>query len=192
MHKHKAIFFDKDGVLNKDTGVNPRLTETELYPETGETIAYCRKRGFLTIIVTNQPIVARGIIDEATLNEKIGQYQRMILEQDEHALIDRVYYCPHHPNATVERYRINCECRKPKPGMLLQASQELEIDLRNSYMVGDRISDIIAGKLAGCMTIQCLTGSHNEKMIETDFKIDFRVEPDYFIYSVGELKNIIS
>ncbi|MFH1222824.1 MAG: HAD family hydrolase [Pseudomonadota bacterium] len=188
---NKAVFFDKDGVLNLDKGFDGKWNNVELYSEAGPTISYLRGLGYKIFVITNQTVIARGLSTEAILNDELIQFQRLLLEQDKKALIDKIYYCPHHPNADLVMYRTNCECRKPKPGMLLKASKEYDLDLKKSYVVGDRISDIIAGHLAGCITVQCLTGQHDEKMIETDLKIKEEIRPEHTIKSLSELRKII-
>lgn len=188
---NKAIFFDKDGVLNIDNGVEDNLKKLELFPWSGDIIAEFRNQNFKIFIVTNQPVVARGLIAEKELNDTFKQFQELIKRQNNNALIDRIYYCPHHPNGDLREYRKTCECRKPKPGMLVRASKEYNIDLNKSYMVGDRISDIIAGNLAGCKTIQLLSGKHNESQIESDLVLDEKIEPDFKITNIYELRKII-
>jgi D-glycero-D-manno-heptose 1,7-bisphosphate phosphatase len=188
---NKAVFFDKDGILNIDKGILRYKEPLEIFPEVGNLIEYLRNKGFLIIVVTNQPIIARGLIDENTLKKKLKKLEDLILKQNNKAIIEKIYYCPHHPNADKEEYRINCGCRKPKPGMLFEAKKEFNIDMKNSYMVGDRISDILAGQLAGCKTVQCFTGKHNEKIIESDLKIKDKIIPDFSIRKISELKEII-
>lgn len=188
---NKAVFFDRDGVLNVDTDYIKVLDEIKLYNEAANIIAYCRKQGFKTFIVTNQPIIARGFLSENQLIKLHQEFQLMLLNQNHNALIDKIYYCPHHPNGDIIKYKKSCECRKPKPGMLLNAAREFDINLKASYMIGDRFSDIIAGYLAGCKTIQCFTGKHTESMIQTDLKIPQNIEPDFIIEDISQLSQII-
>jgi len=187
----RAIFFDKDGVLNIDGGTSGNFSPTVLMPGATDTIAYLRNRGFKIFVATNQPVVARGLMSEDELIKYFVSFERLISENNAKALIDKIYYCPHHPNATVETYRMNCDCRKPRPGMLLKAAKEFNIDLEKSYMIGDRTSDIIAGSLAGCQTIQLLSGKHTEAPIETDLKLDKEINPEHFILKIDELRGII-
>ena len=186
----KAVFFDKDGVINVDKGIDGNVKEAELYPFAADIISYLRSLGFKIFIVTNQPIIARGIITEKDLTESLYNFKQLLLKQNKEAQVDHIYYCPHHPNADIEKYRKKCNCRKPKTGMLKQAEKEFNIDLKSSYIIGDRISDIIAGYLVGCKTILCATGKHNEKMIETDMDIPEDVKPDIIISNISELKDI--
>ena len=187
----RAVFFDKDGVLNIDKGIEDNLMSVDLYPWSGDIITDMRNKGFKIFIVTNQPVVAKGLVTEKELNNILGEFLLMIKNQNEDALVDKIYYCPHHPNGDLIKYRKKCECRKPKPGMLIKASKEYNIDLNRSYMVGDRISDIIAGHLAGCTTIQFFSGRHNDKEIESDLVLDKKIEPDFKIKSIYELDSII-
>ena len=189
--KNKAIFFDKDGVLNVDKKNVKDLCELEFLPDAGNVIAFFIDKGFKIFIVTNQTVIARGIITEESLHRQLKEFQLMLLEQNKKAIVDKIYYCPHHPNANVLEYRKICECRKPKPGMLLLVSKEYSIDFKKSYMVGDRISDIIAGYLAGCKTIQYKTEKYNEPMIETDLKVPKEIKPDFTIMNLSELKEVI-
>lgn len=191
---NKAIFFDKDGVLNVDKGILKEpleILDADIYPYTAGVLSFFRRKGFKIIVITNQTVIARGIVTETELAEGLKLFRQRLIESDEEAVIDKIFYCPHHPEADVPEYRINCECRKPKPGMLLEAAVEFDIDLKKSFMIGDRISDIIAGRLAGCTTIQCLSGRHSEKMIKSDLKLESKVEPDYVINNITELKEII-
>lgn len=190
----KAIFFDRDGVLNVDKNYALSINDIEFYPQVSDVIAFCRSKDYKIFIVTNQPIIARGLITEEELNILHKDYQDILLSKNANALIDKIFYCPHHPNATLENYRKDCNCRKPNAGMILQAAKEFNIDLKESFMIGDRPSDIIAGSLAGTKTIQCLTGKHNDPMIITNmpFTQDIRtLNPDYKVDNVIEIMDII-
>ncbi|OQA77331.1 MAG: D-glycero-beta-D-manno-heptose-1,7-bisphosphate 7-phosphatase [bacterium ADurb.Bin243] len=130
-------------------------------------------------------------MSEDDLKIYFEKFRDLILKTNAGAAIDKIYYCPHHPDANDERYRALCECRKPRPGMLLTAAREYEIDLKASYMIGDRMSDITAGSLAGCRTIHFLSGMHAQKAIISDFKPDKEIRPDYTINGLCELRSII-
>ncbi|OGI16911.1 MAG: hypothetical protein A2287_08015 [Candidatus Melainabacteria bacterium RIFOXYA12_FULL_32_12] len=188
---NKAIFFDRDGVLNVDNDYITDINEINLYDYAADIIAYCRNLGFKIFVITNQPVVARGLIQEEDLIKLNQEFQQLILNQNKNAKIDKIYYCPHHPDANISEYRMACNCRKPKHGMLLEAQKEFNIDFNSSFMVGDRFSDIIAGYLAGCKTIQCLTGKHTEKMIQTDLNISDNIAPDFVVNNISELKEIL-
>ncbi len=189
--RNKAIFFDKDGVLNIDKGIIGTFEDVEFYPGIEDVLAYCRQKGYKIFVVTNQPIVARGIIKEIELKTILDDFKKSLQKLNTEAKIDKIYYCPHHPNADIEKYRKKCSCRKPKPGMLLKAKKEYDIDLSASYMIGDRPSDITAGNLALCKTIQVLSGKHDDKMIETDLILDNDIKPDFVISSILELREVL-
>lgn len=152
--KQKAVFIDRDGTINKYVGLLRDLDEFELIDGVAEAIKKINQSGFLAIVVTNQPVVARG---EVTLSELEEIHNKMeTLLGEEAAYLDGIYYCPHHPHRGYEgerpEYKIECECRKPKPGMLKKAAADFNIDLSQSWMVGDGENDIKAGIAAGCKT----------------------------------------
>jgi len=156
---NRAVFLDRDGVINAAL-YNPvegkldspyRLEEFRLLPGAAQAIRHTNSLGFLAIVVSNQPGVAKGKCDFAFL-ETLEQRLRWELAR-EGAYLDAIYYCLHHPQAQVESLRLLCDCRKPQPGLLLQAARELNIALSGSYMVGDSPTDVAAGRAAGCRTI---------------------------------------
>jgi D-glycero-D-manno-heptose 1,7-bisphosphate phosphatase len=187
----KAVFLDKDGVITVDNGDEKNYRSIEFYPGMADLIALFHKRDYLVFVATNQPVVSRGTMTEKEVVAYLENMRSLLKKMNNDAVFDKIYYCPHHPNADVKEYRVNCDCRKPKPGMLLQAAKEFNVDLKNSFMVGDRISDVIAGSLAGCKTIQALTGMHDKGLIETDLKVPENIKPDHIVYNVIELKDII-
>jgi D-glycero-D-manno-heptose 1,7-bisphosphate phosphatase len=160
-----ALFLDRDGVIVEDVDLLIRADELRLLAGAAEAIARARAAGLAVVVVTNQPTVARGLADEdavRTIHAALGGMLR-----DRGANVDAFYFCPHHPRATLERYRVVCDCRKPRPGMLQRAARELGLDLPASAMVGDRISDVTAGARAGCRTVLVETGKHTEPPIES-------------------------
>ena len=151
-HKQKAIFLDRDGVINKHIGFLRKSEEFELIPGVIEGIKAVNKSGYLAIVVTNQPVIARG---ECTFEELQKIHDKMETELGkEGAFVDATYVCPHHKDKGFEGerldYKFDCECRKPKPGLLLQAARDFNIDLSQSYMIGDNVTDVESGKNAGC------------------------------------------
>jgi D,D-heptose 1,7-bisphosphate phosphatase len=146
-----ALFLDRDGVLNKEVNYLSDPKDFQLLDGTIEALKILKKKGYLLIVVTNQSGIARGYFTEEILNA-IHDKMKKILESNE-IFLDDIIYCPHHPKFTGE-----CDCRKPKPGMIFQARDKYNIDLDNSFMVGDTLKDIKAGKNAGCKTILVLTG----------------------------------
>jgi D-glycero-D-manno-heptose 1,7-bisphosphate phosphatase len=186
---NKCIFFDRDGVLIEDIHLLTQLKQVKFYLETFEAIRLILHSDYKSIVITNQPVVARGMISEQKV-ESINNFIKDQIFNKTKYKIEKFYYCPHHPNANIENYRINCNCRKPKSGMLLQATDEYDIDLNNSWMIGDRISDIIAGHNVGCKTILVETGKHLDKPIESDI-IDFSIKPDFICNNILEAVRII-
>lgn len=154
-NKQKAIFLDRDGTINKYVGFLRKEEEFELLPGVAEAVKKINESGYLAIVVTNQPVIARGEVTYSQL-ENIHNKMETLLGK-EGAYLDAIYFCPHHPHSgyegEVKELKIDCDCRKPKPGMLLKAAEDLNIDLSQSYMVGDGENDIKAGKAAGCKTV---------------------------------------
>jgi len=150
----KAIFLDRDGTINRYVGFLRNIEDFELIEGVSEAISMINQSAYLTVVVTNQPVIARG---EVTVDELAEIHHKMetLLGKDG-AYIDDLYYCPHHPHkgyeGEIESLKIDCECRKPKPGMLLQAAKDHHIVLSDSWMIGDSENDILAGKAAGCKT----------------------------------------
>lgn len=153
-HKQKAIFLDRDGTINKLVGFLRNIDEFELLPNVPEAIRRINSSGYLAIVVTNQPVIARGEVSISELEEIHNKMETLL--GHEGAYLDAIYYCPHHPHkgyaGEIPELKIECECRKPKPGMLLQAANDFNIDLSQSWMIGDSENDILAGKSAGCKT----------------------------------------
>ncbi len=149
---NRAIFLDRDGVIVKDKGYIHKIEDMEIIEGAADAVKAFNNAGFKVIVVSNQAGIARGYYKE----DDTVEFNKAMLDKLEKAgaQIDAVYFCPHHPTeGKVEKYSKVCECRKPAPGMILQAAKEHEIDLRYSWMIGDRQSDIEAGKKAGCKTI---------------------------------------
>ena len=153
--KQKAIFLDRDGTINKYVGFLRNIEDFELINGVAEAIRKINASGYLAVLVTNQPVIARGEVTYAEL-ENIHNKMETLLGK-EGAYLDGIYFCPHHPHKGYEgeipELKFDCDCRKPKPGLLIKAAQELNIDLSRSYMVGDGENDIAAGKAAGCKTV---------------------------------------
>ena len=154
-NKQKAIFLDRDGTINKYVGFLRNEAEFELLPNVAEAIKTINRSGWLAIVVTNQPVLARGEVTYQQLTEIHNKMETLL--GAEGAYLDAIYFCPHHPDSgfegEVKALKIDCECRKPKPGMLWQAAEKYNIDLNNSWMVGDGENDMKAGMAAGCKTM---------------------------------------
>lgn len=154
-NKQKAIFLDRDGTINKYVGFLRNIEEFELLPYADEAIKVMNSLGYLVIVVSNQPVIARGEVTEEQLRMIHNKMETLLGQTG--AYVDAIYYCPHHPDRGFlgERaeLKIDCSCRKPKPGMLLQAARDFNIDLSQSWMAGDSENDIKAGNAAGCRTV---------------------------------------
>jgi len=149
MNERRAVFLDLDGTINVDTGYLSNAEQFEFLPGVPGALSRLQSAGFLLVVVTNQSGVARGFFDLVVV-EKIHQYLRRRLSLVNVELAG-IYVCPHHPDGIAGgKYSKRCDCRKGKPGMLLQAARDLRIDLSRSFMVGDKISDLEAGYRAGC------------------------------------------
>ncbi len=151
MKRNKAVFLDRDGTIVVHEHYLSSPEQLKLLPNAAEGIRLFREHGYLIIVVTNQSGVARGFFDEERL---MLIHQKLIgMLEEEGVVIDGIYYCPHHTEGVIEQYKINCDCRKPGPGMLLNAAQRYNIDLTQSLMVGDSETDMLAGKNAGCKCV---------------------------------------
>lgn len=154
-HKQKAVFLDRDGTINIYKGFLRNISDFELMPGVAGAIRRINESGYLCIVVTNQPVIARGEVTYAQLAEIHQKLETELGYQG--AYIDGLYYCPHHPHKGYEgeipELKIVCDCRKPKPGMLLKAAADFNIDLAQSFMVGDGENDVKAGLAAGCRSI---------------------------------------
>ena len=153
-NKQKAIFLDRDGTINRYVGFLRSCDEFELEDHAAEAIKMINGSEYLAVVVTNQPVIARGEVTVDGLNMIHNKMETLL--GSEGAYVDRIYYCPHHPDSgfdgEIASLKIDCNCRKPKPGMLLTAASDLNIDLEASWMIGDGMNDIGAGKNAGTKT----------------------------------------
>lgn len=167
-NKQKAIFLDRDGTINKYVGFLRDIHEFELIEGVAEAIKKINASGYLAIIVTNQPVIARGEVSTAELQEIHNKMETLLGKEG--AYVNAIYYCPHHPHkgyvGEITEYKIECECRKPKPGMLLKAAKDFNIDLSQSWMVGDGENDIKAGLKAGCKSV--LIDGENKNFGQTE------------------------
>ena len=151
-NKQKAIFLDRDGTINKYVGFLRNIDDFELIDGVAEAIKHINQSSYLAIVVTNQPVIARGEVSWGELNEIHKKMETLLGKEG--AYIDGIYICPHHPDKGFEgerpEYKFDCDCRKPKPGLLLQAAKDFNIDLSQSIMIGDSERDVEAGNAAGC------------------------------------------
>jgi len=168
--KQKAVFLDRDGTINTLSSFLTKPEEFELIDGTAEAIKIINRLGYLAIVITNQPVIARGDVDFETLDLIHMKMETELGKQG--AYLDDIFYCPHHPDKGFEgerkEYKIDCDCRKPKPGMILKAAEKYNIDLSQSYMVGDHKRDIECGINAGCFPVFLTCGEGKKE----DFNIN--------------------
>lgn len=170
--KDWAVFLDRDGTINEEVNYLGDPDLLKLTPGAAKAIHLLNSHNIPVIVVTNQAGIARGYFNEAQMH-LVHQALDLMLAPD-NAKIDAYYFCPHHPTAGIGAYKINCSCRKPEPGMLYQAAQDLHLDLFKSYLIGDKLTDIQAGNQAGCQTVLVETGYGTE---ESKMKQD-EIRPD--------------
>jgi len=151
-----AVFLDRDGTLIEDVDYLSGFDQVAMFPWTVDALRLIARAGFLSVVVTNQSAVARGIVTEDFIRETHAELNRRLGRGG--ARIDAFYFCPHHPEAALEEYRRQCRCRKPEPGMLEDAARDLSIDLARSWMVGDRWLDVSAGNAAGVRSLLVRSG----------------------------------
>mgnify|MGYP000101070901 CR=1 FL=1 len=167
--KQKAVFLDRDGTINKYVGLLRNIDDLELINDVPEAIKAINNSGYLAIVITNQPVIARGEVSFSELNEIHNKMETLLGFYG--AYLDGIYFCPHHPHkgydGEVKELKIECKCRKPKPGMLLQAAKDFNIDLSQSWMIGDSENDIIAGISAGCRTGLLGTEQYGQNVTES-------------------------
>jgi len=189
----RAVFLDRDGVINRyiynaevGTVDSPsNASEFSLLPGVAGAVATFRRLGLLTIVVSNQPGIAKGKFRKELLDQMTETMVTALGVSG--ARVDDVWYCLHHPQATVPEYRVSCSCRKPKPGLLLGAAEKWGIDLSASYMVGDGIADLQAGAAAGTKTL--FVSSRKCYLCEELTRQG--VQPDYFVSSAEEAATVI-
>lgn len=174
---NRAVFLDRDGVLIEDVHLLTRIDQLRILPGVPEALQRLASAAFHLVVITNQTVVARGLATEEDVQNVHAELNRQ-LERAGAPTIERFYVCPHHPSATLPAYRISCACRKPAPGMILQAAQDLHLDLSSSFTIGDRITDIHAGARAGTRTVLVQTGRHRDPLIESSESLDPLVQPN--------------
>jgi len=172
--KRKAIFLDRDGVINEEVDQLCRAENLKIYDFAAKAIKKINEIGDLAIIISNQPMIAKGFMTENDLNEIHKKLETELGKKG--AKIDAIYYCPHHPEkgfpGEILELKIKCKCRKPEIGLFLKAKKEFNIDFKKSYLIGDKTSDILAGKRTGCKTILVKTGYGGKDKL-------FNVKPDF-------------
>ena len=156
MSGRPGVFLDRDGTLSEERGFIDRLELIEIFPWTSDAVRLLNRAGFAVVVVTNQSAIGRGIIDRPFLQSVHDAFDRHFAKAG--ARIDRYYFCPHHPDAPLPEYRMVCRCRKPGPGMIEQAAEDLGLDLSRSFMVGDRPIDVASGHAAGVRSVLVRSG----------------------------------
>ena len=163
--KNKACFLDRDGVLIEEKNYLSSPADVTIFPETIQALRILRKNDFKIIVITNQGGVAKGYYKEESILDVHKEIDRQLAKVK--LKIDKYYYCPHHPEGTVKRYSIACKCRKPSPGLILDAVKEFGIELNKSFLIGDKVSDIEAAQNAGCLAILVKTGHGRDHISKT-------------------------
>jgi histidinol-phosphate phosphatase family protein len=153
---NKAIFIDRDGTLIEEVGYLRMMEDLRFTPRAAEALGKFHANGFLNIVITNQSAVARGLLSPKALHKIHLRLKNMA--KDEDAIIDDIFVCPHFPEGRVAPYNVECECRKPKIGLIQQAVEKYKIDLQQSILIGDKTTDLELGRNAGLRTILVLTG----------------------------------
>ena len=152
----RAVFLDRDGTINEEVGYLNHIDRLRLYPWAAPAIRKLNETGFLTLLFTNQGGVARGLFPEYLLHEVHARMQSELALSGAH--LDGIYYCPHHPEGRVAQYRMQCNCRKPRPGMIERAASEWKLDLSSSFVVGDKYVDLETGFRFGARGALVLSG----------------------------------
>jgi D-glycero-D-manno-heptose 1,7-bisphosphate phosphatase len=179
--RRRAVFMDRDGTVADEVGYVNHASRVRLLPGSASALRRIREAGLLSVVVTNQSGVARDYFEETVVHQANQRFRELLAAEG--ASVDAIYYCPHHPREGAPPYRRDCDCRKPRPGMLLRAAEDLNIDLSRSYMVGDGVVDVGAGRAAGATTVLVLTGygrGHLEHRRDR-----WTVEPDHIAEDLG-------
>lgn len=173
MKKRKAVFLDRDGTIVVHEPYISSPDQLKLLPNASRGIRLFKEHGYLIIVITNQSGIARGFFDEKRLTLIHRKLTGML--EDEGVVIDDLYYCPHHTEGIIEHYKVDCDCRKPKPGMILDAARKYHIDLTQSLMIGDSETDMLAGKNAGCRCV-LIKNDCNNASTDMVIRIDYVVK----------------
>jgi D-glycero-D-manno-heptose 1,7-bisphosphate phosphatase len=179
---NRAVFLDRDGTINEEVGYVNHIERFYLLPRVGQAIRLLNLHGWKAVVVTNQSGVARGYFPESLIRQVHQKMQELLGNEGAH--LDRVYYCPHHPDIGIPPYRQKCRCRKPATGMIEEAIKELALDLSQSYMVGDRGVDIEFAHQMGAKSILVLTGYGKGEWEYSG--IQWKVKPDHVAQDLFE------
>ncbi len=179
MGKKFAAFIDRDGTINLDVGNLSKVKDLIIPPKVPAALILLNKFNIPAIVITNQSVVARGLLIEEGVEAIHREIKQSLAKEG--AKIDAFYFCPHHPNANLEKYRVVCDCRKPGTGMYKKAAKEFGVDLKYSYVIGDSFRDIEAGKTLGATTIAV---SSNQTELRDS-------KPDYLVKDLYEAVKLI-
>lgn len=170
MRRKFAAFIDRDGTINLDVDNLSKIEDLAILPNVPQAIALLNRFHIPAIVITNQPVIARGLLTEVQL-EQINKEISTRLEK-EGAKIDKLYFCPHHPQANLEKYRVTCACRKPEVGMYKQAAKDFKVNLKKSYVIGDSFRDIEAGRTLGATTIAVTSNQKDFQNLNSDYSVN--------------------
>jgi D-glycero-D-manno-heptose 1,7-bisphosphate phosphatase len=179
---NKAVFLDRDGTVNEEVGYLSDLKQLKLIPGAGAAIRRLNRAGFKVVLVTNQSGVARGYFPESFVHDTHALLEQML--RNEGARLDGIYYCPHHPTAGNSRYTTECDCRKPGTGMIDRAARDLNVDVKKSYVVGDKWSDVELGQRAGAHTILVRFGFAADS--EGNLRPGHLMDPEFIARTITE------
>lgn len=179
---NKAVFLDRDGTINEEVGYLSDLSDLRLIPGAGAAIKRLNDSGMKVVLVTNQSGIARGYFSEALLQEIHDRLEQLL--RDEGARLDAIYYCPHHPSSGNSHYTRDCDCRKPGTGLIDKAARDLDIDVKHSYVVGDKWSDVELGQRAGAHSVLVRTGYG--AVAEGNVRPAHLVAPDFIAHTISE------
>lgn len=179
---NRAVFLDRDGTINEEVGYLRNLADLRLIPGAGAAIKRLNDSGMKVVLVTNQSGIARGYFSESLLQEIHDRLEQML--RDEGARLDAVYYCPHHPSAGNTHFTRDCDCRKPGTGLIDKAARDLNIDVKHSYVVGDKWSDVELGQRAGAHSVLVRTGYGS--VDEGNVRPAHLVDPDFIAHTISE------
>jgi len=154
--KQRAVFIDRDGTISEEVGYINHVSRFRLFPYAASAIKHLNENGWLAIVITNQAGVARGYFSEETIQTVHAAMTKEL--ESSGARLDAIYYCAHHPSVGEPPYRLDCDCRKPKPGLISRAAKDFDIDLEESWMVGDRYSDVELARNAGVKSMLVMSG----------------------------------
>jgi D-glycero-D-manno-heptose 1,7-bisphosphate phosphatase len=180
--RERAIFIDRDGTLNEEVGYITEVTQFRLYNFASEAVRLINDAGLRAIVLTNQSGIARGLFDEQFLLRLHRRMEESLKLGG--ARLDAIYYCPHHPELGEPPYRQDCECRKPKPGLIERAMKDFHLNLRRSFVIGDRYRDVEMGCRAGTRCVMVMTGHGREEFRSQ--RASWKVQPEHIAENMLE------